>query len=172
MFKEFEQYQNKKYIGTEDDYLENKNSKYFYTIFGRKTFAYDEYDIKEFRAKVLNKIIELEQTEASEIKNLLNQVKTKKELYNSEEKLRNSEKNYLIHFCTKTLNELFPVYATFTRNNEFTLKTEDEIKSKLKLITTYPYNDSNVLFEKLIDYSILLKKTIDKNDFYYIDKKY
>ena len=49
---------------------------------------------------------------------------------------------------------------------------EEEIKSELNLITTYPYNNSNILFEKLIDYGILLKKTIDKNDFYYIDKKY
>lgn len=172
LFKDFEHFQNKKYIGTEDDYLENHNNKSYYEVFGRKTFAYDEYDIKEFKVKVLNKIQELEQTNASEIENILNQVKTKKELYEAEEKQRNSEKKFLTLYCSKTLKELFPVSASFSRNNDFTLKTENEIKNKLNLITKYPYNNTDILFEKLIEYNIVLKKTINSIDYYFIDRNF
>ena len=172
LYKDFEQIQNSKYLDSEMYHSEHYIKEARHNIFGRKTFVFDEYDIKFFTEKILNKINELENTNNSEIQLLIQKVKAKKELYNTENKNRIAEKEYLTIHCGKTLNELFPIYATFRRDNQFSLKNEEEIKNKLNFITTYPYNNSDILFVKLIDYGILLKKTIDKNDFYYIDKKY
>ena len=172
LYKDFEQIQNSKYLDSEMYHSEHYIKEARHNIFGRKTFVFDEYDINSFVEKILNKIKELENTNNSEIQLLIQKVKAKKELYDTENRNRIAEKEYLAIYCGKTLNGLFPIYATFKRDNQYSLKKEEEIKSELNFITTYPYNNSNILFEKLIDYGILLKKTIDKNDFYYIDKKY